>query len=92
MKSNILSFIAVSALLAFMASCSNDDIAQSAGNSEETTVGKENTNLTTFVSTDQPDNIGTRTSMSYSTGAFFWEDKPEGFIAVGGNIEQCPSD
>ncbi|MEZ7761707.1 hypothetical protein O3689_00435 [Prevotella nigrescens] len=48
MKSNILSFIAVSALLAFMASCSNDDIAQSAGNSEETTVGKENTNLNYF--------------------------------------------
>lgn len=80
MKSNILSFIAVSALLAFMASCSNDDIAQSAGNSEETTVGKENTNLTTFVSTDQPDNIGTRTSMSYSTGAFFWEDKDKIYV------------
>ena len=87
MKKNILAFIVASALLVFTASCSNDDITKNTEKSGEAVDNKENVGLTTFVSTglpnnasNKPSNFGTRTSMDYNTGHFFWEKNDRVYV------------
>ena len=87
MKKNILAFIAASALLVFTASCSNDDITKNTEKSGEAVDNKENVGLTTFISTglpnnasNKPSNFGTRTSMDYNTGRFFWEKNDRVYV------------
>ena len=65
-KTRLLSFAAFCGLALAFASCANEDVAQG-------TTGKEtenDKNLTTFVAGDE---AKTRTSMDYTSGAFFWE-------------------
>ena len=65
-KTRLLSFATFCGLALAFASCANEDVAQS-------TTGTDNENdknLTTFVAGDE---AKTRTSMDYSSGAFFWE-------------------
>ena len=65
-KTGLLSFAAFCGLALAFASCANEDVAQG-------TTGKEtenDKNLTTFVAGDE---AKTRTSMDYTSGAFFWE-------------------
>jgi len=64
-KTCLLSFTAFCSLALALASCANEDVAQS-------TTGTDNDkNLTTFVAGDE---AKTRTSMDYSNGDFYWED------------------
>ena len=64
-KTRLLSFAAFCGLALALASCANEDVAQS-------TTGTDNDkNLTTFVAGDE---AKTRTSMDYSNGDFYWED------------------
>ena len=65
-KTRLLSFAAFCGLALAFASCANEDVAQG-------TTGTDNENdknLTTFVAGDE---TKTRTSMDYTSGAFFWE-------------------
>ena len=65
-KTGLLPFAAFCGLALAFASCANEDVAQG-------TTGTDNENdknLTTFVAGDE---AKTRTSMDYSTGAFYWE-------------------
>ena len=65
-KTRLLSFAAFCGLALAFASCANEDVAQG-------TTGKEtenDKNLTTFVAGDE---AKTRTSIDYTSGAFFWE-------------------
>ena len=63
-KTRLLSFAAFCGLALALASCANEDVVQS-------TTGTDNDkNLTTFVAGDE---AKTRTSMDYTSGAFFWE-------------------
>ncbi len=93
MKKNILAFIAASALLVFTASCSNNDITSNTGDSEKTITGgnKENTDSTTFVLASRPNEIGTRTSMDYNTGHFFWERNDRIYVKDDDDMFQMSS-
>lgn len=62
-KTRLLSFAAVYSMTLAVVSCANEDIAQNS------TGANNDKNLTTFI-TGTPE---TRTSMDYSTGAFYWE-------------------
>ena len=65
-KTRLLSFAAFCGLALAFASCANEDVAQG-------TTGTEidnDKNLTTFVAGDE---AKTRTTMDYTSGAFFWE-------------------
>ena len=65
-KTRLLSFAAFCGLALAFASCANEDVAQG-------TTGREtenDKNLTTFVAGDE---AKTRTTMDYTSGAFFWE-------------------
>ena len=65
-KTHLLSFAAFCGLALSFASCANEDVAQG-------TTGTEidnDKNLTTFVAGDE---AKTRTTMDYTSGAFFWE-------------------
>ena len=65
-KTRLLSFAAFCGLALAFASCANEDVVQG-------TIGTDNENdknLTTFVAGGE---TKTRTSMDYTSGAFFWE-------------------
>ena len=64
-KTRLLSFAAFCGLTLAFASCANEDVAQGTGTDSE-----NDKNLTTFVAGDE---AKTRTSMDYTSGAFFWE-------------------
>ena len=65
-KTRLLSFAAFCGLALAFASCANEDVAQSTTGTET----ENDKNLTTFVAGDE---AKTRTTMDYSTGAFYWE-------------------
>ena len=65
-KARLLSFAAFCGLALAFASCANEDVAQGTTGTET----DNDKNLTTFVAGDE---AKTRTSMDYTSGAFFWE-------------------
>ena len=65
-KTRLLSFAAFCGLALAFASCANEDVAQGTTGTET----ENDKNLTTFVAGDE---AKTRTSMDYTSGAFFWE-------------------
>ena len=65
-KTRLLSFAAFCGLTLAFASCANEDVAQGTTGTET----DNDKNLTTFVAGDE---AKTRTSMDYTSGAFFWE-------------------
>ena len=65
-KTRLLSFAAFCGLALTFASCANEDVAQGTTGTET----DNDKNLTTFVAGDE---AKTRTSMDYTSGAFFWE-------------------
>ena len=65
-KTRLLSFAAFCGLAVAFASCANEDVAQGTTGTET----DNDKNLTTFVAGDE---AKTRTSMDYTSGAFFWE-------------------
>ena len=65
-KTRLLSFAAFCGLALAFASCANEDVAQGTTGTET----DNDKNLTTFVAGDE---AKTRTSMDYTSGAFFWE-------------------
>ena len=65
-KTRLLSFAAFCGLALVFASCANEDVAQGTTGTET----DNDKNLTTFVAGDE---AKTRTSMDYTSGAFFWE-------------------
>ena len=71
MKTNKLSIIAASAMLVLMASCAGEDNTQS--DNDKGSKEKEDVGTTVFATNYMSDGIGTRTSMDYSSGNFFWE-------------------
>ena len=78
-KTRLLSFAAFCGLALAFASCANEDVAQS-------TTGTDNENdknLTTFVAGDE---AKTRTSMDYSSGAFFWEAGDHIYVKDDNNV------
>ena len=66
LKTRLLSFAAFCGLALAFASCANEDVAQGTTGTET----DNDKNLTTFVAGDE---AKTRTSMDYTSGAFFWE-------------------
>ena len=71
MKTNKLSIIAASAMLVLMASCAGEDNTQS--DNDKGSKEKEDVGTTVFATNYMSDGLGTRTSMDYSSGNFFWE-------------------
>ena len=65
-KTRLLSFAAFCGLALAFASCANEDVAQGTTGTET----ENDKNLTTFIAGDE---AKTRTSMDYTSGAFFWE-------------------
>ena len=66
-KTRLLSFAAFCGLSIAFASCANEEVAQGTTGKET----KNDKNLTTFVAGDE---AKTRTSMDYTSGAFYWEN------------------
>ena len=67
LKTRLLSFVAFCGLALAFASCANEDVAQGTTG----TNNENDKNFTTFVAGDE---AKTRTTMDYSTGAFYWEN------------------
>ena len=65
-KTRLLSFAAFCGLTLAFASCANEDVAQGTTGTDS----ENDKNLTTFVAGDE---AKTRTTMDYTSGAFFWE-------------------
>ena len=80
-KTRLLSFVAFCGLAIAFASCANEDVAQGTTGTET----DNDKNLTTFVAGDE---AKTRTSMDYTSGAFYWEAGDYIYVKDDDNVWQ----
>ena len=80
-KTRLLSFVAFCGLAIAFASCANEDVAQGTTGTET----DNDKNLTTFVAGDE---AKTRTSMDYTSGAFYWETGDYIYVKDDDNVWQ----